>query len=211
MLPGHNGNAVSFVRNPDGSLTVTGRNPDQGGVFDNVVRGNVAIDNGTASAPPQFGGVGGSGGGIGVFGSGPGTGAYDNLLEDNYLAGNGLAGITFHAHHPGGEDINGNDIVGNLFATNNVAGDTFDGGISNFATTGIAIYSVPPVQLTIANNAIRDNAIGIWLTDTVAAAGLGSNAYRHVGTPVVVMPAHQRLRGGSARRCCRAGPPTARR
>lgn len=190
VLPGHNGNAVSFVRNPDGSLTVTGRNPDQGGVFDNVVRGNVAIDNGTATAPPQFGGVGGSGGGIGVFGSGPGTGAYDNLLEDNYLAGNGLAGITFHAHHPGGEDINGNDIVGNVFATNNVAGDTFDGGISNFPTTGIAIYSVPPVQLTIANNAIRDNAIGIWLTDTVAAAGLGSNAYRHVGTPIVVMPAH---------------------
>lgn len=190
VLPSHSSDAVSYVANPDGSLTITGRNPDQGGVFDNVVRGNAAIDNGTATAPPQFGGVGGSGSGIGVFGSGPGSGAYDNLLEGNYLAGNGLAGITLHAHHPGGEDINGNDIVGNVFATNNVAGDTFDGGISNFATTGIAIYSVPPVQLRIAGNVVRDNAIGIWLTDTVSASGLGSNAYRHVGTAVVVEPAN---------------------
>ena len=190
VLPSHSSNAVSYAANPDGSLTVTGRNPDKGGVYDNVVRGNVAIDNGTATAPPEFGGVGGSGSGIGVFGSGPGSGAYDNLLEGNYLAGNGLAGITFHAHHPGGEDINGNDIVGNVFATNNVAGDTFDGGVSNFATTGVAIYSVPPVEQRIANNVIRDNAIGIWLTNTVTADGLGTNAYRHVGTPVVVEPAN---------------------
>ena len=190
VLPSHSSDAVSYVVNPDGSLTVTGRNPDQGGVYDNIVRGNVAIDNGTATAPPQFGGVGGSGSGIGVFGSGPGSGAYDNLLEDNYLAGNGLAGITFHAHHPGGEDINGNDIVGNVFATNNVAGDTFDGGISNFATTGIAIYSVPPVHMQIAHNVIRDNAIGIWLTDTVDTSGLTDNSYHHVGTPLVVQPAH---------------------
>ena len=76
-----------------------------------------------------------------------------------------------------------------MFATNNVAGDTFDGGVSNFATTGVTICSVPPVEQRIANNVIRDNAIGIWLSDTVTADGLGTNAYRHVGTPVVVEPA----------------------
>jgi hypothetical protein len=75
VRPSHSSDAVSFVANPDGSLTVTGRNPDLGGVYDNVVRDNVAIDNGTAAAPPSFGGVAGSGSGIGVFGSGPGSGA----------------------------------------------------------------------------------------------------------------------------------------
>lgn len=163
--------------------------PDLGGVYDNVVKDNVAIDNGTATAPPSFGGVGGSGSGIGVLGSGPGSGAYDNLLEGNYLAGNGLAGITYDAHHPGGEDINGNDIVGNVFGENNVAGDAFDGGVS-IATTAIAVYSVPAVQTRIAHDVIRDNAVGVWLTDTVAAAGLDTNVYKRVTTPVVVQPAN---------------------
>ncbi len=43
VLPSHSSDAVSFVVNPDGSLTVTGRNPDLGGVYDNVVRGNTTI------------------------------------------------------------------------------------------------------------------------------------------------------------------------
>lgn len=187
VLPSHSSTAVSF--DPT-TFAVTGRNPDLGGVYDNRVIGNVTIDNGTATAPPQFGGVGGSGGGVGIFGSGPGSGAYDNLVSGNFMAGNGLAGVTIHAHHPGGEDMNGNRIVGNTFATNNVMGDVFDGGVSNFQTTAIAVYSVPAAQMTIADNVIRSNAIGIWLTDTITAAGLGSNTYMNVGTPVVVQPAN---------------------
>jgi hypothetical protein len=187
VLPSHSTNAVSFVVNNDGSMTVTGRNPDQGGVYDNVVRGNITIGNGTAKAPPQFGGAG-SGSGIGIFGSGPGSGAYDNLVEDNYVAGNGLAGITLHAHHPGGEDINGNDIIGNWIEKNNVAGDGFDGGITNFKTTGIAVYSVPTVHMVIKNNVIRHNQIGVWLTNTVHPTGLGSNSYRDTPTRVVLEP-----------------------
>lgn len=190
MLPSHSSNAVSFVVNQDGSMTVTGRNPDQGGVYDNVVRGNVAIGNGTAPAPAQFGGVGASGSGIGIFGSGPGSGAYDNLVTGNFLAGNGLAGVTLHAHHPGGEDINGNAIVANRFGTNNLGGDAFDGGVSNFQTTGIAVYSVPSVQMTIRDNTIRYNQVGIWLTDTVHAAGLDDNNYHDTPTHVVVQPAN---------------------
>lgn len=190
VLPSHSSNAVSFVVNQDGSMTVTGRNPDQGGVFDNVVRGNVAIGNGTAPPPPQFGGVGGSGSGIGIFGSGPGSGAYDNLVKDNYLAGNGLAGVTLHAHHPGGEDINGNAIIDNRFGTNNLGGDAFDGGVGNFQTTAIAVYSVPSVDMTVRDNIIRHNQIGIWLTDTVHAPGLDDNTYRDTPTHVVVQPAN---------------------
>jgi nitrous oxidase accessory protein NosD len=190
VLPSHSSTAVSFVTNQDGSMTVTGRNPDQGGVYDNVIRGNTTIGNGTATAPPEFGGVGGSGSGIGVFGSGPGSGAYDNLIKDNYIARNGLAGVTLHAHHPGGEDINGNDIIGNWIEKNNVAGDTFDGGVSNFKTTGIAVYSVPAVHMVIRNNVLRHNQVGIWLTNTVVAPNLGSNSYRDTPTHVVVEPAN---------------------
>jgi len=190
VLPSHSSTAVNFVVNKDGSMTVTGRNPDQGGVYDNVVRGNRTIGNGTAPAPPSFGGVGGSGSGIGIFGSGPGSGAYDNLVEDNYIADNGLAGVTLHAHHPGGEDINGNNIIGNWIEKNNVAGDAFDGGVMNFKTTAIAVYSVPHVHMVIRDNVLRHNQVGVWLTNTVAAAKLGSNSYRDTPTHVVVEPAN---------------------
>ena len=187
VLPSHSTTAVSFDPH---TFAVTGRNPTQGGVFDNQVLDNVSIDNGTATAPPQFGGVGGSGGGIGIFGSGPGSAAYDNLVEGNYLAGNGLAGVVFHAHHPGGEDINGNQIIHNTFDANNVKGDAFDGGVGDFQTTAIAVYSVPHATITIAGNLIRHNAIGIWLTDTITAPGLSTNTFQNVLTPVVVQPAN---------------------
>ena len=67
-------------------------NPTVGGVYGNVVRDNIADGNGTNKAPPQFGG-GGSGSGIGLFGSGPGSAVYNNLIVDNEASGNGLAGL----------------------------------------------------------------------------------------------------------------------
>jgi hypothetical protein len=81
-------------------------------------------------------------------------------------------------------------MVGNVFGENNVAGDAFDGGVSNFATTAIAVYSVPVVRMRIAHNVIRDNAVGVWLIDTVAATDLETNVYKRVATPVVVRPAN---------------------
>jgi parallel beta-helix repeat protein len=183
VLPSHNPGAVSFDPN---TYAVTGRNPTVGGVFDNVVRNNVTLRNGTAKAPPQFGG-GGSGSGIGVFGSGPGTGAYDNVIKDNYSAGNGMAGFTIHAHLPGGEDVNGNAVVDNKFGTNNLGGDGYDGppGPSDFQTTGIAVYSSPAVHMTIRGNTISHNEIGVWLSNTVTARGLNHNEFHHVTTNVV--------------------------
>jgi nitrous oxidase accessory protein NosD len=190
VLPSHSQTAVSFVTNSDGSMTVTGRNPDQGGVYDNLVIGNTTIGNGTAPAPAQFGGVGASGSGIGIFGSGPGSGAYDNVVKNNIVTRNGLAGITLHAHHPGGEDINGNSIIGNWIYKNNIGGDAFDGGVSNMQTTGIAVYSVPSVHMTIRDNVFHNNQIGVWLTDTVDADGLADNWYGNTVTHVVVQPAN---------------------
>ena len=95
-------------------------------MYGNIVRDNIADDNGTNPAPPQFGG-GGSGSGIGLFGSGPGSAVYNNVVEDNEASGNGLAGITIHAHHPGGEYLDGNSFVHNDLGTNNTGGDGFDG------------------------------------------------------------------------------------
>jgi nitrous oxidase accessory protein NosD len=183
VLAGHSQGAVSYDPN---TFAVTGRNPTVGGVFDNVIVGNVSLRNGTAKAPPQFGG-GGSGSGIGIFGSAPGAGAYDNVVQDNYAAGNGLAGFTIHAHLPGGEDVNGNQVVNNVFGQNNTGGDGYDGppGPTDFATTGIAVYSIPSVTMTITHNVVFNNAIGIWLSNTVNAQGLNHNVFIKVQQGVV--------------------------
>jgi nitrous oxidase accessory protein NosD len=182
VLPSHSSDAVSF--DPT-TFEVTGRNPAQGGVYDNVIVGNIADNNGTAPAPPEFGG-GGSGSGIGIFGSGPGSAAYDNLVADNEMSGNGLAGFTIHAHHPGGEDVNGNNVINNVIGTNNTGGDGFDGPpVTDFQTTGVAVFSVPPVTMTITGNQIYDDAIGIWLSTTVTANGLSGNTFTNVTTNVV--------------------------
>ena len=182
VLPAHNTDAVSF--DPT-TFAVTARHPSVAGIYGNIVADNVTLRNGTAKAPPEFGG-GGSGSGIGIFGSTSGTGAYDNVVVGNYAAGNGLAGFTIHAHHPGGEDVNGNRVIYNRFGTNNLGGDGYDGPpVTDFQTTGIAVFSVPTVHMTIAHNRISNNEIGIWLSTTVTAIGLQRNTFHNVTTPVV--------------------------
>ena len=181
VLPSHSQGAVTL----DANNKVTAVNPTVGGVYGNVVRDNIADDNGTKKAPALFGG-GGSGSGIGLFGSGPGSAVYNNLIVGNEASGNGLAGLAMHAHKPGGEDIDGNAIVHNDFGNNNVGGDGFDGGPTDFQTTGIAIYSAVPANMVISHNTIHDDSIGIWLSTTINAQGLNHNHFDNVTTPVVV-------------------------
>ncbi len=91
-------------------------------------------------------------------GKGCGSARYASInagVAGNCAAGNGLAGFTIHAHHPGGEDVSGNKIL--------------------------------------------NNAIGIWLSKTVKAAGLASNSYRHV-TKKVVRGQHSSPSVGTRRR-----------
>lgn len=184
-LPSHNPNAVSYDLT---TMQVTGRNPTLGGVYGNKIIDNVANDNGTVAFSPAPGVESGSGAGVGIFGAGPGTGAYDNLVAGNSLRGNGLAGVTIHAHHPGGEDVNGNKIIGNFIGTNNVVGDPEDGvpGQMDESTTGISIYSaVATAQITISGNFISNNVDGIWIdSPAVSVNGLGSNLFIHDGTNV---------------------------
>jgi parallel beta-helix repeat protein len=189
VLPSHNGSAVSYAFNPSlGMIAETGRNPSQGGVYDNKVLFNKVVGNGTVALPD---GGGGSGSGIGLFTPFPGTGSYDNLVEGNWISGNGQSGVTLHSHAPA-QDLNGNRIIYNAVGKNNLVGDPFDsqrGGppYSDFETTGVAVYSaVSPVDVTVAHNGIFSNQIGVWIdSPPVSASGLGSNLFVNVADHIV--------------------------
>jgi hypothetical protein len=168
-VPGHNPNALNSAGVPQ---------PSVAGVYRNVIRDNVVTNNG----------VKGEGAGVLFANAMPGTAAYDNLVEGNYIAGNGLAGVTMHAHGPAGnEDLNGNVIVGNTIGKNNLDGDTLDGppGPSDPKTTAVLVFSGgTPIAVTVAHNHIFDNFFGIWLSKPVTAFGLRTNRFNHVIHPI---------------------------
>jgi parallel beta-helix repeat protein len=152
--PGHNPFALDASGNPQ---------PLVAGVYNNVIRGNRITDNGLL----------GEGAGVLFANAGPGTASYNNLVEDNYIAGNELSGVTMHAHTlPPGlfEDLNGNRIIDNVIGRNNVGspvvpGDPLDGPpAQDFRTTGILVFSgTVPVHVTIRDNRIFDDHYGVWL------------------------------------------------
>jgi nitrous oxidase accessory protein NosD len=174
-VPGHNPNALSATGQPQ---------PSVAGVYANVIRGNVVTNNGLK----------GEGAGVLFANATAGTASYDNLVLRNYIAGNGLSGVTMHAHtiKPGQfEDLNGNRVIGNAIGKNNIDGDTLDCPPNSpctpqdLRTTGVLVFSGGTrVTTTIAFNHIFDNAIGIWLSKAVTAAGLRTNTFRNVTTPI---------------------------
>ena len=102
------------------------------------------------------------------------------------IAGNGLSGVTMHAHIINKnqfEDLNGNVIVANAIGKNNVDGDPLDGppGPSDPHTTGVLVYSGGTrVHVNISLNHISNNFYGIWLSKAVTATGLGTNVFNNV-------------------------------
>lgn len=173
-VPGHNPFAVDAHGNPQ---------PTVAGVFDNVIRRNVVTDNGRK----------GEGAGVLFANATAGTASYDNLVEDNYIAGNDLSGVTMHAHTVGPgqfEDLNGNKIVDNVIGQNDLGGDGLDGSQSDPSTTGVLVFSgTVPVSLTIAHNVVFDNTYGIWegVRGNVSAT-LAGNRFFGVDTPVFTQP-----------------------
>jgi Right handed beta helix region len=163
-VPGHNPMAVNAAGVPQPSVAGVYRNA----ILDNVVTGN---------------GVKGFGAGVLFATPTPGTASYDNLVKGNYIAGNGLAGVTMHAHGPAStEDMNGNVIVRNSIGKNNLLGDPLDGppGPVN-KPTGVLVFSGgTPVSVTIAHNHIFNDFFGIWLSKPVTAFGLKTNTFSHV-------------------------------
>jgi nitrous oxidase accessory protein NosD len=174
-VPGHNPNALSATGQ---------RQPSVAGVYANVIRGNVVTNNGLK----------GEGAGVLFANATAGTASYNNLVLRNYIAGNGLSGVTMHAHtiKPGQfEDLNGNRVIGNAIGKNNIDGDTLDCPPNSpctpqdLRTTGVLVFSGGTrVTTTIAFNHIFNNAIGIWLSKAVRAAGLRTNIFTNVITPI---------------------------
>lgn len=175
-VPGHNPFALDSSGN---------RQPSKAGVYHNVIAFNRVTDNGLK----------GEGAGVLFANATAGTGSYDNLVEHNYIAGNGLSGVTMHAHTlmPGQfEDLNGNRIVHNTIAKNNINGDSLDSPASpaDNATTGILVFSgTIAVKVDIAHNRIRNNTNGIWLgTGGHVTANLSHNVFQRVTNKVVTVP-----------------------
>jgi copper-binding protein NosD len=168
-VPGHNPNALSASGQ---------RQPKVAGVYRNLIVHNRVVNNGTK----------GEGAGVLFANASAGTASYDNVVLGNFIAGNGLSGVTMHAHTlaPGQfEDLNGNKVIGNRIGTNNLAGDPLDGSVADMKTTGVLVFSGgTQVRVVVAHNHIVNNQIGIWLSAPVHAAGLHTNHFHHVTTPV---------------------------
>jgi hypothetical protein len=143
------------------------------GVFNNLVSGNTADRNGLGSptAPNAS-----SGSGI-IIAGGPRGGVHNNVVSGNRFVGNGHGGVTLHSHAPGA-NFNGNAIVGNLIGTNNTHTDFGD-----LKTTGIYLGAAAPLTITVTNNLVRDDKIGIFTAGPVTVRGVG--AFLHVGASVV--------------------------
>lgn len=142
--------------------------PSQGGVYDNWVIGNVSTNNGGA--------------GVGMFAPFPGTAAYDNHVLWNTLTNNGEAGIAIHAHAP---DQN---VSGNVMSFNHVSGNGIDPDSSSpYAHNGIVIFSAVDAQtVTVSNNWISNEDVGIYRAGPVTVNGLATNHFASsVGVHIV--------------------------
>jgi nitrous oxidase accessory protein NosD len=177
-LPSHNGLAV----NP----ATLAPAPSLAGVYDNTVSENTILSNGLT----------GFGAGVVIAAPFPGSASYDNVIRHNLIEGNGISGVTLHSHAPGAF-VGGNRILSNTIGVNNLTGDTPLSPASgpgaapiqyqaDTQTTGILVWSLAtPTTVTIANNTILGDTIGIWLNPTVTAAGASANnRFYGVATPV---------------------------
>jgi Periplasmic copper-binding protein (NosD) len=152
--------------------TGSATSPATGGVYDNLVRGNVVRRNGLL----------GEGAGVLMAAAWEGAAVYDNHVDHNVIMGNNLAGVTIHSHpasdvNPVGGYVGGNSITHNLIGQNNVGGDP-DAGVAD--TTGVLVYSSgQPTTVTISHNVILHNHFGIWLSPTTVTATLQHNVFLH--------------------------------
>ena len=175
--------ANNTVQNNSGGILVS---DDAGATHDNVITGNVVMNNlaacgiTLASHPPAAltgsttplgvynnavisnqvsgnGSAAGGGAGAGIFASVPGAGSYSNLVVNNVLTGNSLPGVTMHSHTPG-QTLTNNIVIGNTISDN--AADTADAATPG--TAGINVYGVSSIAGTlIAQNTISKEAFDV--------------------------------------------------
>jgi parallel beta-helix repeat protein len=168
-LASHSSRAVSQAGRPQ---------PNAGGVYDNLVRGNVANRNGRRNA----------GAGILVAAAFPGSAAYGNWIIGNRASHNGLPGVTLHSHF-GNQDLNGNVIEDNVIGRNAISGwpngapGDGDGNVTH--TTGILVWSAVTkiTRIRVVGNRIRDDYFGVWI-EHAPSPRRSYNGYWDVRVPV---------------------------
>jgi len=143
-LPSHNAMAMT--------------DPTKGGVYDNLVIGNVSEGNGGA--------------GVGMFAPFPGTASYNNRIIGNTLRNNGQAGVGIHAHAPG-QNVSGNVIMNNWISGNGIDPDSGSGHPTGIALFGAAV----PVTVAVTNNHIGNEYWGIFRAGAITIHGLSSNHF----------------------------------
>jgi Right handed beta helix region len=186
------------TRNPGGcGVIIAGHSTD--GVRDNLVIDNSLSYNGTLKSS-------GGGAGVVIASEVPGETVANTIVEGNHIWGNGLSGVTVHAHEPN-QDFNGTQIKGNWIGQNNTLGDPIglfastaknakDLAVPDTRTTGILAATASSVTGTlIANNHISNNHFGVFLErlSTVKKANvsdLGTNRFSHVSQAFKYVVAH---------------------
>jgi len=174
---------------------------DDGATHDNVITGNVVMNNlaacgiTLASHPPATltgsstplgvynnsiigntvsgNGMNGTGAGAGIFASVPGAASYSNVVINNILTGNGLPGVAMHSHTPG-QTLTGNIVIGNTISGN--AADTADAATPG--TAGINVFGVS----SIAGSIIAQNTISGEAFDVVVNGPGAVNVQRNTFT-----------------------------
>ena len=167
-----------------GGVILAGHNTS--GVIDNLVAHNVLTGNGWAR--------GNTGGGVVIAASAPKETVADNLVTDNIISGNGLAGVTIHGHVQG-QNLNGNQIIGNNIGVNDTVGDPIGlsassrsktGSVPDVLTTGILVGTASPIRVRISGNNIHNNHFGVFLEGKGAGvyAAVFGNEFNFVDVPV---------------------------
>ncbi|MBV8073448.1 MAG: right-handed parallel beta-helix repeat-containing protein [Acidobacteriaceae bacterium] len=134
-------------------------------VFHNTIANNQSSHNGTK--------VPGAGAGVGMFGFLPGATVSSNVVINNVLTDNGLPGVAFHGHAPGGEILDDNVIVGNYIAGNGA--DTDDAATPGPA--GINIFGVSPIHGTIISRNVIDHEAAQVVINTPAEVEVHLNNF----------------------------------
>jgi parallel beta-helix repeat protein len=117
------------------------------GIYSNTIAMNDASGNG----------LNGVGAGIGMFGFLPGARVSDNQIIDNNVTGNGIPGISMHAHAPFG-NFNNNVITGNYISGNGADGED----AATPGPTGINIFGISTITGTvISQNVIKNEAYDV--------------------------------------------------
>ncbi len=110
--------------------------------------------------------------GVGVFALVPGAASYNNRVIHNELALNVEAGVEIHALAPD-QNVSGNAIVNNT-----IFGNGIDPTSGSTQPTGIALFSaVVPLSVAVTDNHISSEFWGIFMAGPITIHGLSSNHY----------------------------------